>query len=313
MDGSALTRDVLHAHALLHGAPILVRGAQALPAVWRRANWSVPHLVARLGHVSLPLEPFPYAGSTAAPVRDAYAHAAPLAALISPDGPHSIFACPRTPRAEPPSVFLPLRGAAGGAADGAAAQPPPPPSPPPPHAKSAAAANLPAALRRASAGAVPGGDGAAARAAAAAALLAEWAAPPYLVEDAPAEAGGGGPPPLRTAAVQFYLGGVGSGTQPHWHTASWNALLRGRKRWLLWPPSRASYAHRHVARSARAARDAAGAPLVCEQRAGDVLLVPPLWGHATVNLRPVLGFATELRATERAGGHEGMVDALKVG
>ena len=101
-------------------------------------------------------------------------------------------------------------------------------------------------------------------------------------------------------SIQFYLGGVGSGTQPHWHAGSWNALLRGRKKWLLWPPERASYAHSHVATSAEAAVAAGGEPLVCEQRAGEVILVPPLWGHATINQAPALGFATELSAADRA-------------
>ena len=52
--------------------------------------------------------------------------------------------------------------------------------------------------------------------------------------------------------------------------------------------------------SAEAAVAAGGEPLVCEQRAGEVILVPPLWGHATINQAPALGFATELSAADRA-------------
>ena len=63
------------------------------------------------------------------------------------------------------------------------------------------------------------------------------------------------------------------------------------------PPERASYAQQHVGRSAMAASEASGGPIVCEQRAGEVFLLPPLWGHATVNLEPAVGFATELAPT----------------
>ena len=42
-----------------------------------------------------------------------------------------------------------------------------------------------------------------------------------------AEAGGGG--------IEIYVGPAGSGAQPHHHSAAYNALLRGRKRWFLWP------------------------------------------------------------------------------
>ena len=128
---------------------------------------------------------------------------------------------------------------------------------------------------------------------------------------------------------------AGGGAQPHWHSTAWNWLVHGRKEWLLWPPSQASYAQRHVSLSLDGlnASDAAAAaftaftapasiaaaatttatttaatagataaaaaavvppPLRCEQRAGDVLIVPEVWGHATRNLEPSLGWATEI-------------------
>ena len=71
--------------------------------------------------------------------------------------------------------------------------------------------------------------------------------------------------------------------------------MRGRKEWALWPPAAASYAQRHVQLSMDAASNATGSrPLRCVQRAGDVVLVPPLWGHATLNLEPSVGWATEV-------------------
>ena len=34
--------------------------------------------------------------------------------------------------------------------------------------------------------------------------------------------------------------------------------------------------------------------LMCEQLPGDVLLIPELWGHATLNLQPSIGWASEM-------------------
>jgi hypothetical protein len=41
-------------------------------------------------------------------------------------------------------------------------------------------------------------------------------------------------------------------------------------------------------------RVAPRAALRCIQHAGDVLFVPPMWGHATLNLDESIGFAAEL-------------------
>ena len=74
------------------------------------------------------------------------------------------------------------------------------------------------------------------------------------------------------------MGGIGSGAQPHWHGLAWNWLVHGRKEWLLWPPQEATYALRHVLLSADAAANATVPPLRCTQLAGEVLIVPQLWG-----------------------------------
>jgi hypothetical protein len=47
--------------------------------------------------------------------------------------------------------------------------------------------------------------------------------------------------------------------------------------------------------------------LTCDQQAGDVLLVPSLWGHATINLAPSIGFATEI-AFDRTFDLDGDLD-----
>lgn len=120
-------------------------------------------------------------------------------------------------------------------------------------------------------------------------LLQDWPRPPFI-EDASDTTGG----MLRSVSIQFYAGGKGNGAQPHWHGPAWNWLLRGAKRWQLWPPHAATYAQRHVSLAVEPANAAVGAPLECEQRAGDVLVLPALWGHATVNTAPSIGFATEL-------------------
>ena len=123
-------------------------------------------------------------------------------------------------------------------------------------------------------------------------LLREWGRPPFihdLSDSSPTRS------LLRTSTIQFYLGGINAGAQPHWHDAAWNWLVRGRKRWLLWTPETATYAQRHPTLAVKAATQGGrGAPLACVQEAGDVMLVPSWWGHATINLAPSVGFATEL-------------------
>ena len=99
--------------------------------------------------------------------------------------------------------------------------------------------------------------------------------------------------PLRTASVQFYLGPKGSGAQPHWHGLSWNWLVHGHKQWYVWPPSSSMYTQRHAAADV-GADFAPGQPLRCEQKPGDIVIMPNSWGHATLNLSPSIGWASEL-------------------
>jgi oxalate decarboxylase/phosphoglucose isomerase-like protein (cupin superfamily) len=97
-------------------------------------------------------------------------------------------------------------------------------------------------------------------------------------------------------SFQFYLGPAESGSPMHIHQAAWNAQLFGRKRWFLMPPSAAYY----TTIPAREwlvdfyPRDSVDyGMLECTQESGDVVFVPPMWGHATLNLAESIGIASE--------------------
>ena len=93
----------------------------------------------------------------------------------------------------------------------------------------------------------------------------------------------------------LYVGANGSGNPCHYHQQTWNALVAGRKLWTLHPPNATFYSELHPRRwLGKAARhaDASGGALQCEQRPGDVLFVPKLWGHCTLNLGETVGVAT---------------------
>uniref|UniRef100_A0A7S3GSE1 JmjC domain-containing protein n=1 Tax=Spumella elongata TaxID=89044 RepID=A0A7S3GSE1_9STRA len=96
--------------------------------------------------------------------------------------------------------------------------------------------------------------------------------------------------------IQFYLGAAGTGAPVHFHGHALNTLAYGEKQWLLYPPVNAFYSTKpsqELFSSASAdAVDESGAIRVT-QRAGDVLYVPPLWGHATLNTAQSIGVAHE--------------------
>lgn len=97
---------------------------------------------------------------------------------------------------------------------------------------------------------------------------------------------------LHPEAPGLYVGPRHSGNPFHYHAQTWNALVVGRKRWLLYEPNASFYSEEHPLAWLRASRRHLGhVPLECEQRAGDVLFVPHLWGHGTVNLEESVGVA----------------------
>ena len=98
---------------------------------------------------------------------------------------------------------------------------------------------------------------------------------------------------------QFFLGPPGSGAPWHYHFAAANVLAYGRKRWFLTPPGNA---HFSTTPSAvwfeKEYAQSSPKPMECVQEAGDLLLVPNFWGHATLNIETSIGTAFEFRFLE---------------
>ena len=120
---------------------------------------------------------------------------------------------------------------------------------------------------------------------------------------------------VASAELQFFLGPAGSGAPVHFHGHAVNVLAFGAKKWYLHPPPAAHYskmpaqsftqarrsaakqpegASKSVPPTAAAASSSAEEPLECTQEAGDVLFVPTLWAHGTLNLKQSIGVAYEI-------------------
>jgi ankyrin repeat protein len=88
-------------------------------------------------------------------------------------------------------------------------------------------------------------------------------------------------------SVNLLVGPEGSGSPAHFHTGAFAAMLFGRKRWLLYPPS-AAFWSKKTALSWLMDGDAhsvpTGQPLECVQQPGDFIYVPATWGHAVLNV-----------------------------
>jgi len=101
----------------------------------------------------------------------------------------------------------------------------------------------------------------------------------------------------RANASLFFIGPTLSGAYFHAHYAAWNAVVYGRKRWLLMPPGAfygtvkngdmtvVEWLHKygmHVQ------------ALDCVQEPGTMLFIPEGWSHATINLDDTIGIAIEV-------------------
>jgi hypothetical protein len=99
----------------------------------------------------------------------------------------------------------------------------------------------------------------------------------------------------------FFIGPTHSGTTWHSHSSTWNAVVVGRKRWLMMPPQseyKGKHEHDEVPSLrkwlANSYEEYENGMLECVQEAGTVLYIPDGWGHATVNLEDSIGIAVEV-------------------
>ena len=100
--------------------------------------------------------------------------------------------------------------------------------------------------------------------------------------------------------LQWALGGPASGAPQHFHNTAWNACVYGAKKWLVYPPAYALMSNEQIRKwdeddRSELEKDGQPSPLTCVQRAGDVAVVPEMWGHGVVNLEETLAVATEVR------------------
>ncbi|MEQ8660244.1 MAG: cupin-like domain-containing protein [Gammaproteobacteria bacterium] len=160
------------------------------------------------------------------------------------------------------------------------------------------------------------------------ALLDDYRAPPqfpdYFAELEPA---------LQPGFSWIYIGPRDSASNFHRDvagTSAWNALIRGRKLWLFFPPDAHAAAYDNTldafARDAPpAAALAAREPLYCIQEPGETVFTPSLWWHQVYNLEDSIAVTENfvddcnlsqvLRGLrERPGGrHTALALALLVG
>lgn len=101
---------------------------------------------------------------------------------------------------------------------------------------------------------------------------------------------------FKRSSDQFFVGSALSGAPVHYHGSALNLLVYGRKRWFLFPPSKAFYSVTHPHKWYRDHYNTLPEherPIELIQEAGDVLYVPQMWGHSVLNLGTAVGVATE--------------------
>ena len=96
---------------------------------------------------------------------------------------------------------------------------------------------------------------------------------------------------------QLSIGGIFTGSQPHWHGSVINGLIYGKKKWIIWPKKETFQVKK------------TSIEFFCEfyendyykqnfytfiQNIGDIVYIPKEWGHAVLNMEPSIGVAIEL-------------------
>lgn len=108
-----------------------------------------------------------------------------------------------------------------------------------------------------------------------------------------------------SSMIQFYLGPILSGAPFHSHGSALNALVYGRKRWSLLPPSKDVYMRLHPAlfelhvyegklNDSKLDEYLTNSCHI-DQYEGEILFIPRHWSHQVLNLAASVGFAVEIR------------------
>jgi hypothetical protein len=110
------------------------------------------------------------------------------------------------------------------------------------------------------------------------------------------------------------VGGTGTGTVWHSHFPAWNAVVRGSKRWFLYPPGSPppiEYpAWRPIQKwfddvyTKKLAPTPGMAPLECTLGAGEVLYLPGGWYHATINMGETVAVSGQVLSAAAQGSTE---------
>lgn len=97
-----------------------------------------------------------------------------------------------------------------------------------------------------------------------------------------------------SSEFQFYLGPAGSGAPMHFHGHAINTMAFGEKHWFLLPPDEAFYSTLPASEFVPGVlRGNESSTWQCTQFSGDILYVPSLWSHATLNIKQTIGVAHE--------------------
>ena len=81
---------------------------------------------------------------------------------------------------------------------------------------------------------------------------------------------------------QLAMGGVGSGSNVHFHSTAINVALSGRKEWIF-PVDDLIWSHLPIKDYGRLDANDRPPALRCSQAAGDAMLVPAGWTHGVLN------------------------------
>eukprot|EP00039_Didymoeca_costata_P010316 m.138808 g.138808 ORF g.138808 m.138808 type:complete len:627 (-) comp14783_c0_seq2:135-2015(-) len=82
---------------------------------------------------------------------------------------------------------------------------------------------------------------------------------------------------------QLFIGGKHGGATMHFHSAAINSLFFGTKQWYLLPSNHAELSGMPVDMFIKDAKLRGHKMYTCTQNAGDILLLPRIYGHATYN------------------------------